>query len=165
MMWLCLHGVNIPSYILACFSPTEDDWAVACCVFECPPQEVVRHHSMRCMGTRRFPSLRRWLRRYCATAGGAIAALAVQAGKGRAVLTGTHPELHPDWLTGAADAEELAAAGSRCSVCIDLSDLHNFACLHASSSLTSLGPDGVFVMCLCRPLLSKQGRMRGSQNS
>ena len=46
-----------------------------------------------------------------AAAEGAISALAVQAGKGRAVLTGTHPELHPDWLLGAAAAEELAAAG------------------------------------------------------
>jgi glutamine amidotransferase-like uncharacterized protein len=49
--------------------------------------------------------------RYHAAAGAAISALAVQAGKGRAVLTGTHPELHPDWLAGAAAAEELAAAG------------------------------------------------------
>lgn len=55
-----------------------------------------------------------FVRRYHAAVGGAIAALAVQAGKGRAVLTGTHPELHPDWLAGAADAKELAATGCRC---------------------------------------------------
>jgi hypothetical protein len=53
-------------------------------------------------------------RRYNAAAEGAISALAVQAGKGRAVLTGTHPELHPDWLAGAAHAEERVAAGVHC---------------------------------------------------
>lgn len=38
------------------------------------------------------------LARYALT--GRIAAVSVQIGAGRAVLCATHPELHPDWLTG-----------------------------------------------------------------
>jgi hypothetical protein len=57
---------------------------------------------------------RLFARRYNAAAEGAVSALAVQAGKGRAVLTGTHPELHPDWLAGAERAEELVATGMHC---------------------------------------------------
>ncbi len=44
--------------------------------------------------------------------GGGVAALAARVGGDRAVLCGTHPELHPDWLAAACDANELVASGA-----------------------------------------------------
>lgn len=55
------------------------------------------------------------LARYQDCGSGGIAALVVRAGSGRAVLAGTHPELHPDWLAAAANPDDLMASGS-CSL-------------------------------------------------
>lgn len=110
MMSLCLHGMTSMEYANCCVLMRR--WAVACfsvCVAHYRQAWQLVTQATRNSDPRGMPA-----HRYHAAARAAISALAVQAGQGRAVLTGTHPELHPDWLAGAAHAEERAATGVHC---------------------------------------------------